>query len=124
MTGEPLIVLYDGDCRFCRASITRARRWARPPGLRCLPFDDPRAVALLSALPPGERHAAFHVVEGHRLYSATGAFMHLLRQLPGGRAACALGAYRLYPWIVRHRTRLGRLLPDTPRPPEHPRRPD
>ena len=121
MPQPPLIALYDGNCRFCRAGITAARRAARAPGLACIPFDDPRAVAILQVLPDDERHAAFHVLDGHRLYSATAAFHQLLRRMPAGGLACALGLHRMYPWIVRHRTRLGRMLPDMPRPPRMPR---
>ena len=121
MPRAPLTVLYDGDCRFCRAGITLARGMARAPGLTCIPFDDPLAVRVLAVLPPDERHAAFHVLDGRRLYSATAGFRQLLLRMPAGWLACAMGAHRMYPWIVRHRTRLGRLLPDVPRPPRRPR---
>lgn len=121
MPQPPLTVLYDGNCRFCRAAITAARAAAAAPGLACLPFDHPRAVMILQALPPDERHAAFHVLDGRRLYSATGAFHQLLVRLPAGRLACAVGLHHMYPWIVRNRSRLGRLLPNVPRPPEAPR---
>jgi predicted DCC family thiol-disulfide oxidoreductase YuxK len=123
VSAQPLIVFYDGNCRFCRAGITTARRMARAPGLTCLPFDHPRAVAVLAVLPPDERHAAFHVLDGRRLFSATSGFRQLLLRMPMGRLACALGLYRAYPWIVRHRSRVGRMLPDMPRPPQAPRRP-
>lgn len=122
MSDEPLIVFYDGNCRFCRAGVTMARWAARAPGLTCLPFDHPRAVAVLDVLPPDARHAAFHALDGPRLYSATAAFRELLLRMPAGRLACELGLFRSYPWIVRNRSRLGRLLPDVPRPPEGPRR--
>ncbi len=40
----------------------------------------------------------------------------ILTRLKGGRMLLATGAYRVYPWAVRHRTTLGRFVPDLPRP--------
>ena len=94
-----------------------ARRAARPPGVRLLPFDHPDAVRVLSALPPDARHASVHALQGHRLYSATDGFGVILTALRGGSILLTTGLYLVYPWVVRNRTILGRLVPDLPRPP-------
>jgi len=112
-----LVILYDGDCRFCRAFAHVARRAARPPGVRLLPFDDPRGVRILSALPAESRHASVHAADARGLVSATDAFRLILTRLRGGRLLITTRAYRLYPWVVRNRTRVGRFVPDLPRPP-------
>lgn len=94
-----------------------ARRTARPPGVRLLPFDDPRARRILEVLPEDLRHSSVHVADERGLASATEAFRVILSRLRGGPALAALGLYRLYPWVVRNRSRIGRFVPDLPRPP-------
>lgn len=68
-------------------------------------------------LPPEVRHASVHVADDRGLASATEAFRVILTRLRGGRALSALGLYLLYPWVVRNRSRIGRLVPNLPRPP-------
>lgn len=111
------MILYDGDCRFCRAFAHVARRAALPPGVVLLPFDDPRAVRMLVVVPPERRHSSVHAADGRGLASATEAFRVILTRLRGGRVLMALGAHRLYPWVAGNRTFFGRLVPDLPRPP-------
>ena len=115
--GEPLIVLYDGDCRFCRAFAHVARRAARPPGVILLPFDHPRAERILAVLPEEARHVSVHTADSRGLASATHAFACILRRLRGGDMLLRTGAYRVYPWVAGHRNWFGRLVPDLPRPP-------
>lgn len=94
-----------------------ARRTARPPGVRLLPFDDPRAVRILSVLPEHLRHASVHVADERGLASATEGFRVILTRLRGGTTLSALGLHRMYPWVVRNRSRIGPFVPDLPRPP-------
>ena len=115
--GKPLVVLYDGDCRFCRAFAHVARRAARPPGVILLPLDDPRAVRILAVLPADARHVSVHAADSRGLASATHAFACILRRLRGGGVLLHTGAYRVYPWVAGHRNWFGRLVPDLPRPP-------
>ena len=82
-----------------------------------LPFDDPRAVRILASLPPELRHASVHAADGRGLASATEGFRVILTRLHGGRLFLATGAYRIYPWVVRNRSRIGRFVPNLPRPP-------
>ena len=72
---------------------------------------------MLSFLPPDDRHASVHALQGHRLYSATEGFGVILAALRGGGLLLSTGLYRVYPWVVSNRTTLGRMVPDLPRPP-------
>lgn len=85
--------------------------------MRLLPFDDPRAVRILSVLPEGVRHGSVHAADGRGLVSGTDAFRLILTRLRGGRLLIRTGVYRIYPWVVQNRSRIGRLVPDLPRPP-------
>lgn len=114
---QPLVILYDGDCRFCRAFAHSARRLAPPPGVVLLPFDDPRAGRILQVVPQDRRHASVHAADARGVISATEAFRLILTRLRGGRLLIALGAHRLYPWVAAHRHHVGRFVPDLPRPP-------
>ncbi len=84
--------------------------------MRLLPFDHPAAAAVLASVTPDARHSSVHALDGNRLFSATEGFAVILTRLKGGRMLLATGAYRVYPWAVRHRTTLGRFVPDLPRP--------
>lgn len=110
------MILYDGDCRFCRAFAHVARRAAVPPGVVLLPFDDPRAVRILDVIPAERRHSSVHAADARGLISATEAFRLILTRLRGGRLLIAIGAHRLYPWVAGNRNLVGRLVPDLPRP--------
>lgn len=94
-----------------------ARRAARPPGVRLVPFGHPVAEHALAALPPSDRYASVHALDGARLYSATEGFGVILSRLRGGWLLLNTGAFRIYPWVVRNRSRIGRFVPDLPRPP-------
>lgn len=82
-----------------------------------LPFDDPRAVRILAVLPEELRHSSVHAADARGLISATGAFRVTLGRLRWGWILLATGTYRMYPWVVRNRSHLGRFVPDLPRPP-------
>ena len=96
MTGpahEPLVLLYDGTCRFCLASTKRLLRWARPGAVRPVPLQDEAAVARLPGRPE------------------TGEAMTLQLMYPDGRiakgAAATFGVletrpvWKLLTWIYR-----------------------
>jgi predicted DCC family thiol-disulfide oxidoreductase YuxK len=74
---------------------------------------------LLGPMPEQERMASWHVVlSDGSVRSAGAAFPPLLRELPGGAALAALAerfpdsAERGYGLVARHRSTLGRALPD------------
>jgi hypothetical protein len=74
-------------------------------------------VRILCALQPDARHASVHAADSRGLVSATEAFRLILTRIRGGGFLIRTGAYKVYPWVVRHRTRIGRFVPNLPRPP-------
>lgn len=111
---EPVIVLYDGGCRFCRASATLMDRWDRRRRLGILPFGDPRAQAIAAALPADVRFGSVHAARGPVVGVGPGAVWMILGELPGGRVLRALGVARLYGAVAHRRGAIGRRLPDLP----------
>jgi predicted DCC family thiol-disulfide oxidoreductase YuxK len=105
-------LLFDGECRFCRAWCSLIAVWDRRGAVELRPFGDPHAEHALAGLAPDERYTSFHVVDRGVLYSGTAAAEHVLGELPGGHALRAVGAHRLYPVLARYRGILGRVLPD------------
>lgn len=122
---EQTLLIYDGDCGFCRWSMLLAARADRRGNLRFCPFGHPVAEAYLAELPEDSRYASHHAVVDGVLYSATAAARVTLLALPFGRCAVALGVHRLYPLVARHRALLGRFVPHAsvietcPGPPLH-----
>jgi predicted DCC family thiol-disulfide oxidoreductase YuxK len=118
--GHPL--LYDVDCGFCRVSLALVLVWDRRRRLRPVALQSDEAGELLARVPEQERMASWHLVQPDgSVRSAGAAFPPLLRELPGGTALAALaerfpdGAERGYGWVARHRSVLGRALPDSVR---------
>ena len=56
------IVLYDGDCGFCRSSLALILAWDRHRRLRPVALQDPESDRLLPGLSPQERMASWHLV--------------------------------------------------------------
>lgn len=109
-------LIFDGDCRFCRACVRLLQRRDRDRRLRFVPFQD---AAALARLPPMERRAleqSMHLVSPAGVTWTGGAALSpVLRLLPAGQVlapllalpgagALAGHAYRL---VARHRHRLG-----------------
>lgn len=115
MSGPPpgVVVLYDGDCRFCRAAVATLAAWDRAGRLAVVPFRDPLGAALAAGVPEGQRFGSLHArgPDG-RVVSGPDALALMLGRLPGGRALRAAGAHRLYWPVARRRGRFGRLVPD------------
>jgi predicted DCC family thiol-disulfide oxidoreductase YuxK len=112
------IVIYDGDCGFCRTALAAILSADRKHALRPLALGTPEADALLADMTPDRRDASWHLVspDGHR-ESAGAAGPPLLKLLPGGKAPGAVLArfpnqtQRAYEWVADHRSGLSRLLP-------------
>jgi predicted DCC family thiol-disulfide oxidoreductase YuxK len=114
------VVLYDGDCGFCRTALAIILRADRRRALRPLALGTEEADGLLSDLTPEQRDASWHLVspDGHR-DSAGAAGPPLLRLLPGGALPGAVLArapdrtQRTYEWVAEHRSTLSRWIPST-----------
>lgn len=115
---HPHILLYDGDCSFCRVCTALMLAKDRRRVLHPLPLQDPAAAALTPGLDGAERMASWHLVAPDQsVRSGADAVAPLLRLLPGGSPAAAAAERvpglvdRAYRWAVRHRSALGRWIP-------------
>ncbi|HEX2519886.1 MAG TPA: DCC1-like thiol-disulfide oxidoreductase family protein, partial [Castellaniella sp.] len=121
--GRPAL-LYDDDCRFCRACADLVSRWDGRGTLGLLPFSSPAAIELMAPLDPAVRDRSMHLVaEDGSIASAGEAMVDLLEFLPGlrwlgrlGHRIAPLGAligwsYRL---VAGNRGFLSRIVPDRP----------
>lgn len=116
--GGRWLVLYDGDCGFCKWLLAGLLRLDRERRLRPVPLQGAAAAALLAELPEEERFASWHLVEpGGPRRSGGAALPALLRLLPGGRGPAAVFARfpsvtdRGYRFVAEHRAALSRPVP-------------
>lgn len=113
---EPLdargpVVLFDGDCTLCNASVRFAARRDRHGRLRFAPLGSPEAIELLASLGYGPpRHDTMLCVEGGRVHERSAAAIRVARHLrfPWPMACVFLAVPRpirdgVYAWIARHR---------------------
>jgi len=112
------VLLYDGDCRFCRFSARLAARADRRRRLGYLALQDPEAEPLLAGVPEERR------LDRLRLAEPAGAL------LAGGHAVAGVLGYLVapplrrlgplleppYALVSRLRGPLGRVVPDGPGP--------
>jgi predicted DCC family thiol-disulfide oxidoreductase YuxK len=119
---ERVLLLYDDDCGFCRVCVALVLAWDERRRLRPVALQSEEAARLLAGMPEPERMASWHLAQPNGdLRSAGAAFAPLLRELPGGAGLAALAerfpgaAERAYALVARHRTVLGRALPESAR---------
>ena len=103
------LMIFDGDCDFCRRWI---RRWSRAIGNRveCLPFQDPRVPKQFPALRREILAKAVHFAEA--------AFRALAHNPAKGRLlnwylrspSFANFAERAYRFVAEHRTLFSRIM--------------
>ena len=72
MSGTRPVVLYDGDCAFCRVCARILRRLDRGNCLVLLDFNRPEADSLLAPLPADKRRTALHVAEANGTVHSAG----------------------------------------------------
>lgn len=114
---ERHVVLYDGDCGFCRWSLDRLLRWDRRDNLRAVPIQSDEGDQVLADLSEQARLSSWHLVtpDGRR-YSGGAATGPMARLLPAGAPVALLAETfprstdRLYRWVARNRDTLGRRL--------------
>jgi predicted DCC family thiol-disulfide oxidoreductase YuxK len=111
-------VLYDGDCRFCRASLALLLAWDRRGRLRPVPLQSEEAEQLLPRLGPDERMASMHAAPENGSPASGGAALPtLLREVPGGAPLAAVAARfpraaeRGYAAVAGNRSVLSKLVP-------------
>jgi predicted DCC family thiol-disulfide oxidoreductase YuxK len=111
------IVLYDQDCGFCRWGVDLLLRLDRRNELEAVSIQGLYGADVLSSMPPRERLESWHVRSpGGRIWSGGEAVPVLLRLLPGGKGPARVAARfprivdRLYRFVARNRSTLGRLV--------------
>ena len=113
-----MIVLYDGDCGFCRWAIAWAIRRDDERVLDVAPIQSDIGERFLSHLAPAERLESAHVVDGDgHVHSGGRAAHELLSALPSTRLLARLTGLSprvtdgVYAFVARHRTGFSRLVP-------------
>ena len=103
------ILIYDGQCGFCRRWIDRARRFDRRRVVRFLPRQDDKAEEL-SGRSSSELAQAAHLVRPDgEVFAGAAAARELIGYLPGGKLVVAISrlpgvmpmAETVYRWIAR-----------------------
>ncbi len=123
---ERPVLLYDGGCRFCRASARYIQRADRKDRFAFLAFDAPEAAFLVGAITQEELSASFHLIgtDGDRL-SAGKAAIEVMKGLtfPWSWLGAFLEAFRLEPLVQRiyelvsaNRPKLSPRVKDAPGP--------
>jgi predicted DCC family thiol-disulfide oxidoreductase YuxK len=110
------ILLYDGQCAFCRRWAARLARWDGAGRIAQVPMQERHAVAGIPPLSDTDLDRAMHVVlPDGRVEAGARGFVAVLPWLPGGRIFRPLfrvpGAVwlseRVYAWVARRRHRFG-----------------
>lgn len=111
------MLVYDGDCAFCRHWVRRLREWVGDE-VELLPQQHPDCRKRYPDLDPGALAESVHLVEPNgRVHRGGAAVAHALRSLPIGPGI--LWTYRhlpgaaplaeaAYAWVARHRARISR----------------
>ncbi len=110
------VLLYDGDCGFCRRWIARLERWDVRSRIRCVPAAERSGVAGLPPIsetalqqamhlvtPDGRVHAGGLAMTAMLPYLPGGSVLRLLFRVPGVQAI----TNRVYRWVAEHRHDLG-----------------
>jgi predicted DCC family thiol-disulfide oxidoreductase YuxK len=117
-----LIVLYDGDCGFCRVTLAILLTWDRANRLTPVRIQSTRGDVLLADVARQDRLRSWHLIDAHGTLHSGGAGVPVIFDaLPRGRPI-ARGASRfpaatahIYHWVANHRVLLGRLFTGRPR---------
>jgi predicted DCC family thiol-disulfide oxidoreductase YuxK len=118
----PLIVLYDGDCGFCKITLAMLLTWDRAKRLDPVSIQSPRGEGLLCDIPSQDRLKSWHLIDGAGIVRSGGAGIPVIfAALPWGALIARVASRfprttsRAYEWVAAHRVLLGRLLKARPR---------
>jgi predicted DCC family thiol-disulfide oxidoreductase YuxK len=110
-----VIVLYDGECGFCKVVLAALLSWDRAGRLEPVRIQSTLGDELLSDVDPRDRLGSWHLIDdAGMLHSAGAAVPAFFAGLPGGGLIARASARfprttsRLYEWVARHRALLGR----------------
>lgn len=112
-----LVVLYDGDCGFCKVMLAVLLRWDRAHHLAAVPIQCTQGEQLLLGMPSGDRLKSWHLIDSARVVHSGGAAIPVIfAALPRGAMLARVvlrfprTTSRTYEWVAGHRVLLGRLL--------------
>jgi predicted DCC family thiol-disulfide oxidoreductase YuxK len=115
LTPRP-VLLYDGECGFCRDWIRQVQRWDKRQAIDYLPSQLRATIPWLPDLSDAALDRAVHLIfPDGRVYPGARSLPVLLPLLPGGTPlgllmrlpGMLLVADRVYAWIAARRHRLG-----------------
>jgi predicted DCC family thiol-disulfide oxidoreductase YuxK len=113
----PLVVLYDGDCGFCKIMLAVLLRWDRAHHLLAVPIQGALGEQLLPSMSSQERLKSWHLIDHAQVIHSGGtAIPVVLATLPRGALLAHVASRfprmtsRAYEWVTNHRPLLGRLL--------------
>jgi predicted DCC family thiol-disulfide oxidoreductase YuxK len=111
-----VIVLYDGDCGFCRWMVAWALERDRYRVMEVAPIQSPTGERLLAGLEPAERLRTVHVVRDDGRRTSGGAAAREVLEVTA-RPLARLAAFSpratdlVYRLVAGQRSRLSRLVP-------------
>ena len=117
-----LIVLYDGECGFCKVMLAVLLSWDRAHRLDPTSIQSARGEELLAGMAEQDRLASWHLTgaEG-TLYSGGAGIPVIFAALPFSSPLARLASRspratsHAYDWVAAHRVLLGRPLKARPR---------
>ena len=110
------VIVYDGECRFCRAQTRRIQRWDRRDAFEYVPRQTPGLAGRFPVLEAGDFNAGMRLVSRDgSVHVGADAVYEIARRLPicrwlawVYRVPIAHGMLRrAYGWIAANRGRLG-----------------
>jgi predicted DCC family thiol-disulfide oxidoreductase YuxK len=112
-----LIVLYDGECGFCKVMLAVLLSWEKAHRLDPVPIQSARGEELLTGMADQDRLQSWHLIDAEgTLYSGGAGIPVIFGALPFGSPLALLASRspratsRAYDWVAAHRVLLGRPL--------------
>lgn len=122
ITGERPIVIYDGECPYCRRQVDRIHRMDKRGVFDCVPRQAEGLDQRYPRLAEGDFNTGMRLIEPDgTIHVAADAVYHIARRLPatgwfawlyrvpGLKQICRA----VYAWIARNRMKLGRCTDET-----------
>lgn len=109
------VVIFDGQCQFCRRETDRIRRWDKAGHFEFLDMHDAGVLRRFPRLAGQDLNSGMRLILADgRIWAGADAVREVLQRLPGGAWVSALywipGVGRLargiYSWVARHRRSL------------------
>ncbi|MFQ5888604.1 MAG: thiol-disulfide oxidoreductase DCC family protein [Gemmatimonadota bacterium] len=115
--GDPYLLIFDGDCGFCRAVVEKVHRWDRHGRVESFPLQDERRLAETGVSREAAERAMYLVAPDGRRWDGADAAAWLLPLLPGGVPFGWLLRFPLvrpiaratYRWVADHRRFMSRI---------------